>query len=262
MYQITCHTMGGLGNQLFQIATTLATAWEYNLDPVFINKNPEGYTYAQRENYFGSVFRNLNIVPTLNLSGFLQHTEHSNHSFSKINNPNKNLLLRGYFQTSRYFNKYIDKLHDVLTIPDTDMENVSKYIDKLRETYKGKKLIGIHVRRTDYLKLNWDQPLSYYLSAMNNFDQENSVFVCFSDDIDWCKKNLPNIIPSENNKDYVDMFIFSQMDGYILSSSSFSWWGVFFGNKDKKKTVISPKSPWIRNNSYNQYIWEKDWIKI
>ena len=32
--KITCDLIGGLGNQLFQVATTLATAWDNNFEPI------------------------------------------------------------------------------------------------------------------------------------------------------------------------------------------------------------------------------------
>src|SRR5437016_5021446 len=36
---VTCHLSGQLGNQLYQIATTLAYAWDNNADPIFPDLN-------------------------------------------------------------------------------------------------------------------------------------------------------------------------------------------------------------------------------
>lgn len=97
---------------------------------------------------------------------------------------------------------------------------------------------------------------------MNVFDKENTVFICISDDMKWCVDNLPNIVPCEQNIDYLEMFIYSNLDSYIIANSTFSWWAVFFGNADKNKRVIAPKEPWIRNCDTNSYIYEPDWEKI
>lgn len=250
--------MGGLGNQLFQIATTLAVSWDYEVKSVFIRKDPQGYKYAQRKSYWDTVLYKLNIVDNTKLD-FCTHTESWNHTYSKIQRPSKNLKLNGFFQTSKYFNKYYEKILNTFTLTDKNMDIVNKNISQLRN--KNKKLIGIHVRRTDYIKINWELPLQYYINAMSLFDKD-VIFVCFSDDIEWCKNNIKNVVYCENNKDYIDLFMLSKMDGYIMSNSSFSWWAVFLGNKDKNKKVIVPKKPWFRNNNYNKDIYEKDWILI
>ena len=52
---ITCNISGGLGNQLFQIFTTINTAYKYNIRFWFQNK--EGYSH--RSSYWNTIFKNL-----------------------------------------------------------------------------------------------------------------------------------------------------------------------------------------------------------
>ena len=231
MYKITCHTMGGLGNQLFQISTTLSAAWEQNKEAIFEKKDPEGYIHANRPSYWDTVFNKIKTVGKLE-GIFSRYDEQWDHRYNKIPDLPSNLLIKGYFQTSKYFDKYAERLLQLFTIPENDMDTVNNYIDKLRLDNPKKQLIGLHVRRTDYIKLGWDLKLDYFLRAMDYFNTilDNPIFVCFTDDPIWCKQNIPNIIICENQKDYIDMFIYSKLDSYIMSNSSFSWWGVYMGN--------------------------------
>ena len=89
--------------------------------------------------------------------------------------------------------------------------------------------------------------LDYYnaakkeLSALN----DNIIYVIFSDDIEWCKKefNDPSYVISDLN-------------------SSFSWWGAWL-NKKSDKIVIAP-SQWFGKLLINDTsdIYCKNWIKI
>lgn len=252
--------MGGLGNQLFQIATTLATAWDQDKEPIFERKEPEGYTHATRLSYWDNIFQKINTVEKLE-EKFVMYNESHNQIYTKIPNKHENLKIKGYFQTSKYFDKYASKLINLFTLPKKDSEIVDAYINKIRNNYPTKKLVGIHVRRTDYVKLGWDLKIEYFLHATSLFDKEHTVFVCFTDDPGWCKQYIPNIIICENQKDYIDMFIYSKMDAYIMSNSTFSWWGVYLGNMDKKKRVIAPKARWIQP-IYNPDIYESNWNTI
>jgi hypothetical protein len=54
------------------------------------------------------------------------------------------------------------------------------------------------------------------------------------------------------------MFVISKLDGFIMSNSTFSWWGVYIGNI---KDVLVP-FPWFKNAKYNLNIYEDDWVKI
>lgn len=257
MYKITCNIAGGLGNQLFQVATVLATAWDQEKEPIFEKKEPTGYIHATRESHWDNIFHNINVVEKLN-EKFVIHNELHSQDYKKIPNIQENLILNGYFQTSKYFDKYSSKIVSIFTLEKKDSDIVDMYVNKLRNEYPSKKLVGIHIRRTDYVKLGWDLKLEYFLQAMNFFNKENTVFVCFTDDPKWCKQHIPNIIISDNQKDYIDMFIFSKMDSYIMSNSTFSWWGVYLGNQEKKKKVIAPKPRWIPP-IYNIGIYEPNW---
>ena len=90
--------------------------------------------------------------------------------------------------------------------------------------------------------------IEYFFEGLNYIKQDicnKFNLVVFSDDIDWCKKNLShlndNIVFVEGNKDYEDLFMMSYCDHNIISNSSFSWWSAWL-NFNPHKMVIAPKN--------------------
>lgn len=77
---------------------------------------------------------------------------------------------------------------------------------------KEKNSVSVHVRRTDFVSLNWssDGTLDFYLAAMNyvRCKIERPCFYIFSDDIEWCRKQFSN---------YTDCFFVDSFGGEVQS---------------------------------------------
>jgi hypothetical protein len=143
-------------------------------------------------------------------------------------------------------------------IPDTFIQD-PKYFDKYRTHIKsvfGKDIVptddvAIHVRRGTNPTLPSEPPYAenpfyvnlfnsgYYERAMEEFPDAS--FVVFSDDIEWCKKQLlfKGCEFSEGNDQITDMNLMAGCKGMIMANSTFSWWAAYLGFHDKK--VIAPK---------------------
>jgi len=122
------------------------------------------------------------------------------------------------------------------------------------------------VRRGDYLSLPDHHPvqeLDYYYNAMSLFD-ENTLFVVFSDDIQWCKHNLKkNVVFVENDRTEQDLYLMSLCDNHIVSNSTFGWWGSIMSNNRQSKTIAPKKwfgSSYANNNT--QHLYPNSWIVI
>jgi hypothetical protein len=106
--------------------------------------------------------------------------------------------------------------------------------------------------------------MKYYQEAMKHFD-DDTLFVVFSDDIDWCKSVFKgdNFIFITNEQDYVDLYLMSLCKNNIIANSSFSWWGSWL-NKNEGKKVIAP-SKWF-GRAYSDWdtndIYTKNMIKL
>ena len=54
-------------------------------------------------------------------------------------------------------------------------------------------------------------------------------------------------IVSSGNDPYIDLYLMSQCDDFIIANSTFSWWGAWLANRGK---VIAPKKWFGPNNSH------------
>ena len=229
-------TYGRLGNQLFQIAATIAIAKKNNHDFVFPT-----WDYNK---YFEHV---LPVGENVYAEKYFQKHKY----FYEINLEKGNFDLRGFFSSAAFFEYAEADVRYYLT-PKKEIINElkSKYVHLF-----SKKTCSIHIRRGDFLKFKLQYPLIsdyFYETAMAHFDKD-TVFVVFSDDINYCKSKFrgDKFVFIENEKDIVDMFLMSMCDNHIISNSTFSWWGAWLNQKDSKK-IIAPKQ-WFGPGHAIQY---------
>jgi hypothetical protein len=181
-------------------------------------------------------------------------------------NAHTNYCFFGLFHMHHYW--YNDIKEDVFNL--TFNEEYQNSALEIYNSIKGKELVSIHIRRGDYLqhdnfcKLNYH---NYYKKAIDNFDDDKYRFVVFSNDVDWCKHNIPlkeGSIFINPNSGYVDLILMSMCQHNIIANSSFSWWAAFF-NKNKDKQIICPTNYVNRNDAYsflNGNYYPQDWKNI
>lgn len=152
-----------------------------------------------------------------------------------------NIYLRGYFGEERFF-KSIKKL---IRKEFSLKEKYKKKINPLLDQISKENSVSIHVRRGDLIRLGaLTMSNKYYLESVNIIKKniKNPKFYVFSDEIDWCKKNLKlgvdlNFV--EGHESYEDFEIMKNCKHNILANSALSWW-VGYLNQNKQKIVISP----------------------
>ena len=131
----------------------------------------------------------------------------------------------------------------------TFRNEIQEIASKVITSLDSELICTMHFRRKDYLNLadyHHNQDADYYNEAVGLVlkNYPNTKFIAFSDDIDWCKNNLPKEIivvdTSEHGKDskFIDMCIMSKCQLHIIANSSFSWWGAFLS---RSTGVIAPK---------------------
>jgi hypothetical protein len=265
---------GGLGNQMFQYAFGLAVSKAMNLplkgDVAYFQK----YQTTQLRKYElpdyvlnFPVTKPGEIPPWVEsrfyklLSLFSRHKimclkEKTKHRYDQQLlgqiNFNGSLYFVGYWQSYKYFEPIRNTLlHDfTLRIPLPDA------MQKLQKKIADTKSVAVHVRRGDYVS----DPavnqylgvcsLDYYLSGINQIARlvPGAVFYVFSDDIPWCKQNLnlqfdhEYVNPGDDHPAQ-DLFLISQCRHFVISNSSFSWWGAWLA-QNKDKIVIYPQK-WL-----------------
>jgi len=239
----------GLGSQLFQIATTLALAWDNNDEACFDFNTQNMPSQGKRAiQYSHSIYRNL-----IKVEGIEPHSIFTESSMEYTAIPYKPyMVLDGFFFSDKYFAHHRDRILDLL-LPSKhqiiDIFAPSKYtfidliseLDILAQEFD---TCAIHFRHGDYLKYSRYHPvidIDYYLNAMDMFPSHTR-FIIFSDDIEWCKKIL---IGSryrfvESGNDLHDLYLMSLCQHQIIANSTFSWWGSWL-NQNPNKLVIAPK---------------------
>ena len=274
--------MGRLGNQMFQFASTLGVSNRLGFEARFPIENCLNYQGSGP--FDPSIGRCMMVkcdlmdcfdidpeyfIPQRHINQ--EHYYHEN-KFG-YNTETEALLdnasLSGYFQTEKYFSEFRDLILSQFVFKSPYRDSAESYIQTIREKNKDSVIASIHIRRGDYTMFPDHHPpcsLDYYnaakkeLSALN----DNIIYVIFSDDIEWCKKefNDPSYVISDLNNPYTEMCAMSLCDHNIIANSSFSWWGAWL-NKKSDKIVIAP-SQWFGKLLINDTsdIYCKNWIKI
>lgn len=209
---------GRLGNQLFQIASTLGIAFKNQSEASF----PDWY-YSK---YFS-------IPKTL------------------FDNKDGTDFSGDYLQDYHYFIDYDSLIKQYFSPSDQTQLALDALLNDLVEERKTNNIVSVHVRRGDYLHLPNHHPVctNEYFEKAFDFVQK-SIFdgfkiVIFSDDIEWCKQQsifsegifLDNI---KSYPDVFDLFAMTYCNAHVISNSTFSWWGAYLSGYNN---VIYP-DPW------------------
>lgn len=211
--------LGRLGNQLFQIASTIGIALK--------NNQHCGFNEWPYQKYF------VHTVPQSRPVGMSIREKNYNHDDYTITND---CDLAGYFQSYKYFDKAIIK--EQFKFQDDFFNRCV-----LRLPDNGKKNIAIHVRRGDYVgnPSHYQLTMNYYLQAiqyMPKWWECNLIF--FSDDQNFCRWHfgcLPNAYFMSGGSDIEDLCTMSKCHHFIIANSSFSWWSAYLGETNESIVV-------------------------
>lgn len=187
---LTCNLQGGLGNQLFQIFTTIAFSLKTNNSFFFQNKyqltnekdalNGATVRYTYWDTFLSglSVFvKDANKLPNLELiikeKGF---NYEPSILLNLMNNQQKVKMLVGYFQSYKYFDIYKKAIFKLAKI-----EASQKLVyNKSKEDYNLEldASVSIHYRLGDYKKLQDYHPIlenRYYIDALKSVVKKTQI---------------------------------------------------------------------------------------
>ena len=128
--------------------------------------------------------------------------------------------------------------------------------------------VCIGIRRGDYVKLGLIIcDIEYYKKAIDliNNKIKNATYYIFSDDIEWCKKNVKIsnkhfFVKANKNTPFENIELMSLCKHNINTNSTYEWWGAWL-NKNKEKIVVCHKS-WKLNENEKGKLIPNEWIKI
>ncbi len=244
---------GRLGNQLFQIAATIAAAKKYHAVALF----PE-WEYQKYFDPFASIG---NVAPTFHYREPAFHFTDIdwNHAECINNSPSENkvLNLHGYFQSEKYFDSCKRMILSAFDPCKKFVDQLQKQAERMSWPATAVKC-SIHVRRGDYVNNDYYAQLGseYYNDAIDlvtEMAKEKGVtinkFVVFSDDIEYCRTVFKGdqFFFVAGCSDIEDLFLMSYCDYNIGANSSFSWWAHYL-NRGLDKIGIFPKQ-WFGANT-------------
>ena len=254
--------LGRLGNQMFQFASTVGIAKKLGYEARFPIENCRSYKpigpYSSKSGANENVKCDLLEVFEIPNEYFVESKDlivdyiynESKFGFNQdVMSLPENCGLFGYFQTEKYFLESRELICSVFSFKDRYKTIALKANEKIRNSNKSSKIASIHVRRGDYLMFPDHHPtcsLEYYDKAIKILsDKEETKFLVFSDDVDWCKTNFKDerFIIIDLKDSYSEMCLMSLCDHNIIANSSFSWWGSWL-NQNTDKVTIAP-SKWF-----------------
>ena len=237
---IVARNIGRLGNNMFQIACAIGYAKKYGYQWAA----DSGRGLSEPYSSIHQVFPNL---PKSEPYGGIRYQEHPgkhcqlhgrhfdlcHFDYHPIPDMGPNLSLQGFFQSWKYFENAEDEVRN--TFPLTDYPEMREYI-------------SIHVRRGDYVQHAGSFPPitdEYVIDAatfvMNHTNNIKAKFIVFSDDIQWCRRNIQiyGVEFSEGRSEYEDLCLMASCSHHVIANSTFSWWAGYLG-KNPDRIVVSP----------------------
>jgi len=275
---VMCKTlgkMGRLGNQMFQYALLLGVAKQTGLRPAlpYKNKTPGNErTNMVIDDLFGIKVddcSNLRAKTTI-LEPFDDISYLS--SIATLTAAEGSIDFYGYFQSEKYFKHAEQEVRSAFVFADSRIrDHATESVETSRVRSDTGKVVAVHVRRGDYLKLPLIFPFSsaYYKRAMEHITESlggKCHFIVVSDDIPWCKTYFPNMnrfgsfTYSEGTSPAQDLALIRATDHCIIANSSFSWWGAWL-NETPGKIVTAP-DPWFGPQGPKGHdLYAEGWIK-
>jgi hypothetical protein len=148
----------------------------------------------------------------------------------------------GYFQSDKYFIDFSDEIINLFG-PDQKFKD---FVCGEFPIIGRERVCSINVRRGDYLNYPDYHPVisPEYIHKCLDIIKPSHCMV-FSDDIEWCKENIrfPGCTYVEDYPPHEQLWIMSMCHDFIISNSSFSWWGAYLSRITDKR-VFAP-SVWF-----------------
>lgn len=260
---------GGLGNQMFQVAAAIVYQEEKGKTIVIPNEFYNHHNLTKQE-YADTVFLSFQnrieismdqqTIDLFLASSFSQHPGEIAFEAWTPEDISGNVLLHGYFQ-------YYPRLepHEKV-IRDLYLKGLQPLISLKPSTL----LVGVHVRRGDYLKPPYSeclptQSLNYYEKALKLFDTNSKTICIFSDDLQWCMeqdlfRKLPHTIFMDEPDECKCLALMTLCHGgFICANSTFSWWGAFLGAHAVRSSVVVPEH-WFQGQKVT--LFPREWIVV
>jgi hypothetical protein len=247
---------GGLGNQLFQIFTTISYALNNASPFFFLNEYQLGnrYTYWNSFLFALQPFLKKTNIPKLEM---IRETTFRYQTLPSI--QTSHIMLVGYYQSPLYFDNYKNIICKLIKLEQ--QQHIVKVNEKLE--FDLDNTVSLHFRLGDYKKYPTIHPIlkeTYYrnavaaiLSNQTNKNVKTVLFFCENEDIDevnatifYLQSQFPFLQFVRANpllEDWEQLLLMSLCKYNVIANSTFSWWGAYLNNNDNK--IVCYPSKWF-----------------
>jgi hypothetical protein len=285
---------GGLGNQMFQYAAGRRLALKHQtclkLDTSFLEQKNEDHITVRRfelslfnlEADFATAreisdvrnFKNR-LFSKLNLGSQNPYVQEKFFQFDPaILRLPDNVYLDGHWMTEKYFTDVESVIRNDFSFRNPVLPQGRNILDRIQSGNS----ICIQVRRGDYvlnpkvLQVHGVTSIEFFRRAINFISSKitNPEFFIFSDDSTWCVDNFGDLqsvcfVEKElekhgaKNSDYLQLM--SRCKHFIISNSTYGWWGAWLSNTPGK-LVVAPTNWFVDKTRNTQDIYPESWIKM
>jgi hypothetical protein len=289
--------MGGLGNQLFQIYTTMALSMEMKTNFIFpkvkLETDKRAHTYW--DSFLKELEKNTMLIDIKNLKYSVYKEKEFKYNKIQIMpnliKKNGGVMLYGYFQSYKYFDKEYKNIAKYIKLDESRSEVRNMYYKK----YENSNVISVHFRMGDYKNLQNCHPIlgeDYYINSINFILSKKRstikwtiLYFCEEEDMDevqskvekikkecmeyFCEKGQEYELEFERAggeckiEDWRQLLLMSCCQHNIIANSSFSWWAAYF-NDNSEKIICYPET-WFGSQLSNHNTSDmcpKSWNKI
>ena len=221
--------VGRLGNQMWEIASTIGIARKAGQQPAFPKWDYQPF-FSLPEEFF------VDEPHGRHATEFVRYMDPRARAYLQDYNLFKDVEdeIKGYFQPSTKAKRILNKI----------------WKEQFAPVVGDKKVLSIHVRRGD----NVTHPegyhplrsMDYYRGALEEIELSVCAKVVFSDDPEWCRENLPKAFGFELDLyyegvarpreyvdrvsyetapvlDWVDLQLMARCDYHFISNSTYAW---------------------------------------
>ncbi|CAL1534427.1 unnamed protein product [Lymnaea stagnalis] len=240
---MTATFFGGQGNQLFVYASLLGIAKAHNRT-----------AFIRRGTILERVFEITHVNNNISTNGWVpgaRLTSNSDRMREKMfaafetrlmNVSKENITLVGCMQVWRYFTNIEDEIRRELTFLPHLRKQISGTLGKFRNQFEGNIIVGVHVRRGDFLSSENVKKgygvanASYFVKAFarmrSMLNGANVTFIVASDDLTWCHANLnsPDVQILAPGSSMWHFGVLANCDHVIMSGGTYGWWAAWLAD--------------------------------
>ena len=236
-------SVGRLGNTLFEFASAYGLSLKHScrlyLGPRMIQEVSQ---------YF-----DINVTDLLtefqlkNISSIKQIDNHCTY-FPELLQPNKSqhVELTGYWQAQKHFVSETESIRAQLRFRKGILEPVKNFL-QANVSDNISQLVGVHIRRGDYVGQRNISSDQFIFDAMNYFQRKynRTKFIFVSDDKKYCREKF-----SERNNTYFtpdsfdaaqDMALLTLCHHVIITVGTYGWWGAYLLQNKNGEVLVDSK---------------------